>query len=225
MKKTLEQKVQLKVENGVELGGLISSDLTLYPDVHYIVTSTLLVPAGVTLTILPGATIKFKDYTGFNCQGTLVANGTPGNMITFTKTDLGLGNITTFKINSNTLSYARFDNLIFPISNADGGFEYNVFRVPFAGLAYMVAYCRKHNIDEKHMVVSVKELNATQAYSLELFHLFLNSRIKIRLSLFEDYFSISEGNSFLGEMFDPIIEMIQNEKILQASPDIYSLLD
>ena len=113
MKKTLEQKIQLKVENGVELGGLISSDLTLYPDVHYIVTSTLLIPTGVTLTILPGATIKFKDYTGFNCQGTLVANGTPGNMITFTKTDLGLGNITTFKINSNTLSYARFDNLIF----------------------------------------------------------------------------------------------------------------
>lgn len=108
---------------------------------------------------------------------------------------------------------------------SDGGFEYNVFRVPFAGLAYMVAYCRKHNIDEKHMVVSVKELNATQAYSLELFHLFLNSRIKIRLSLFEDYFSISKGNSFLGEMFDPIIEMIQNEEILQASPDIYSLLD
>lgn len=123
MKKTLEQKVQLKVENGVELGGLISSDLTLYPDVHYIVTSTLLVPAGVTLTILPGATIKFKDYTGFNCQGTLVANGTPGNMITFTKTDLGLGNITTFKINSNTLSYARFDNLTFLGGGTDAGFE------------------------------------------------------------------------------------------------------
>jgi hypothetical protein len=108
---------------------------------------------------------------------------------------------------------------------SDAGFEYNIFRIPFAGLAYMVAYCRKYNIAEKHMVVSVKELNATQAYSMDLFHLFLNSRIKIRLSLFEEYFSISEGNSFLGPMFDPIIDMIKEDRILQTSPDIHTLVD
>ena len=37
-----------------------------------IVTSNLAVPSGVTLTIEPGTILKFKDGTGFNCQGTKV---------------------------------------------------------------------------------------------------------------------------------------------------------
>ena len=57
------------------------------------------------------------------------------------------------------------------------GPEFFVYRVPFAGLAYMVAYSRKHQLDDFNMVVSVKELHATQAYKNELYHLFMNSRI------------------------------------------------
>ena len=115
----LEQDVVLSVENGVELGGMISEDLTLYPDVHYIVTSKLLVPKGITLTIMPGTVIKIKDGMGIQCDGNLVANGTPDSLIVFTKTDLGLGNITTLKLGTNTISYAKFENLTF--SNGDWG--------------------------------------------------------------------------------------------------------
>lgn len=114
IKQPLEQEIVLTAENGVEIGGMLSEDLTLYPDVHYIVTSKLLVPTGVTLTIKPGTIIKFKDNTGFACSGNLIANGTPDSMIVFTKTDLGLGNIASFRMSKhNLISYAIFKDLNF----------------------------------------------------------------------------------------------------------------
>ena len=73
----------ITVENGVEIGGVISKDLTLYPDVHYIVTKTLAVPQGLTLTIMPGTVLEFRDKTGINCEGNLVCNGTPDSLIIF----------------------------------------------------------------------------------------------------------------------------------------------
>ena len=114
IKQPLEQEIVLTAENGVEIGGMLSENLTLYPDVHYVVTSKLLVPQGVTLTIKPGTVIKFKDNTGFGCSGNLVANGTPDSMIVFTKTDLGLGNIASFRTSKhNLISYAIFKDLNF----------------------------------------------------------------------------------------------------------------
>ena len=109
----IEQEVVLTAENGVEIGGMLTKDLTLYPDVHYIVTSTLLVPDGITLTILPGTIIKFKDETGMKCEGTLIANGTPDQRIVFTKADLALGNIPVFQYNynSNRLRYGEIHDL------------------------------------------------------------------------------------------------------------------
>lgn len=107
---TLEQEFEVVAENGVELGGVIKEDMTLHAGVHYIVTKTLAVPDGRTLTIEPGVVIKFKDNTGLKISdhGTLIAEGLPGKMITFTKADLlPCGNIsiggwyTTFK-------YCRF---------------------------------------------------------------------------------------------------------------------
>ena len=121
MEGILEQKVILTAENGVEIGGMITEDLTLYPGVHYIVTSKLLVPEGITLTIKPGTAIKFKDNTGFHCAGHLIANGTPDSMIVFTKSELGLGRITSFKTNNSIISYTKFEDLIFE----DNGFEDN----------------------------------------------------------------------------------------------------
>ncbi len=89
----LEQEIIFTVENGVELGGVLREDMTLYPDQHYIVTSNFAVPEGVTLTILPGTTIKMKDGTAIAVDGKIIANGEPGKMITFTKTDLDLGDV------------------------------------------------------------------------------------------------------------------------------------
>lgn len=108
---TVELPFQITAENGVELSGVISEDMTLYPNVHYIVTTNLAVPEGVTLTIRPGTVLKFKDNTGLNVQGNIIANGEPGNMITFMPADLALGNINGFKFGKNydqEITYAKF---------------------------------------------------------------------------------------------------------------------
>ncbi|MBR2168459.1 MAG: S8 family serine peptidase, partial [Paludibacteraceae bacterium] len=65
---TLRQTITLDVENGVEIGGMISEDLTLYPNVHYIVTSNLAIPEGVKLTIKPGTILKFRAGTGISVK-------------------------------------------------------------------------------------------------------------------------------------------------------------
>ncbi|MCQ2316421.1 MAG: S8 family serine peptidase [Bacteroidales bacterium] len=88
---TLSYPFTIQVENGVELKGVITGDMTLSPNVHYIVTENLAVPEGITLTIEPGTVIKIKDEVSIYSSGTIKAIGEPGNMITFTKTDLGNG--------------------------------------------------------------------------------------------------------------------------------------
>lgn len=116
---TVELPIQITAENGVELGGVISEDMTLYPDVHYIVTTNLAVPEDVTLTIRPGTVLKFKDNTGLNVQGNLIANGEPGNMITFMPADGASGNTNGFILGHSAyptdklgfISYATFTNL------------------------------------------------------------------------------------------------------------------
>lgn len=110
MEGTLEQEVILTAENGVEIGGVLEDDLTLYPDVHYIVTRTLLVPKGITLIIKPGTIIRFKDKTTMSCEGTLVAKGTPDSLIVFTKADLDLGKLADrlhFGSQTNIIEYAK----------------------------------------------------------------------------------------------------------------------
>ena len=130
MKGTLEQEVILIAENGVEIGGLISEDMTLYPDVHYIVTKSIAIPKGVTLTIKPGTVLKFKEKVGLNNEGKIVANGTPDSLIVFTKADLvGNLNLNRFYIShapsfEDTLSYLSIHDLDF----RSDGFMYANFR-------------------------------------------------------------------------------------------------
>lgn len=111
-----EEMVQdfvITAENGVEIGGVIKEDLTLYPNVHYIVTNTLAVPEDVTLTILPGTILKFKENAGLNAAtGSLVCSGTPENPIIFTMADLTAGAMYELNFNQNTLDYVTFDNLL-----------------------------------------------------------------------------------------------------------------
>ena len=116
----------INVENGVELGGMITEDMTLYPNVHYIITSALAIPENVTLTIKPGTVLKFKDYTGINCAGHVIAEGTPDSLIVFTKTDLGQGIVYMLRFNS-VVKYALFDGFSFMGSsqNGDWGFKGN----------------------------------------------------------------------------------------------------
>lgn len=80
MKGEFTQEITLTVENGVEIGGVIKKDMTLYPNVHYIVTKNLAIPEGVTLTIKPGTKLEFKG-TYFENRGTINAAGKPDSLI------------------------------------------------------------------------------------------------------------------------------------------------
>lgn len=80
---TIVQDFVIVVENGVEIGGIIDQDMTLYPNVHYIVTRSIAIPNGVTLTILPGTNLTFLEGCGISKRGNLIAEGSPNEMITF----------------------------------------------------------------------------------------------------------------------------------------------
>ncbi|MDD3322065.1 MAG: S8 family serine peptidase [Paludibacter sp.] len=84
----VSQKLLLNVENGVELKGMLTEDMTLTPDKNYIVTSSLAIPSGVTLTIRPGVIIKFREKTSISSKGVVIAIGKPDSLISFTKSDL-----------------------------------------------------------------------------------------------------------------------------------------
>lgn len=99
----------IQVENGVELSGMITDTVTLYPNVHYIVTSNLALTETGYLIIKPGTTLKFKDNVGLSNAGRIYAVGTPDSIITFTKTDLG-NTWTSLHLNYNdTLGYCVFE--------------------------------------------------------------------------------------------------------------------
>lgn len=111
---TLSVPFTINVENGVELGGTQRENITLYPDVHYIVTRNWGIPKDVVVTVKPGTKIKIKDGVGISNYGHMIFEGTQDSMIVVTKGDLDLGNIGGF-LNDNanyvTFKYVIFENL------------------------------------------------------------------------------------------------------------------
>ena len=124
----MEYPFEIRVENGVELKGLLTEDMTLHPDVHYIVTETFGITEGTTLTILPGTVVKFKDNIKLVNNGKIIAKGEPGNMITFTKTDLGYGSYSLNLRSCDTLSYCIIEYAKY-IKSADS-YSYNYCYYP-----------------------------------------------------------------------------------------------
>lgn len=75
--------------NATDHSGVISSNQTWTKSASpHIVTGSISVNAGVTLTIQAGATVKFNNNTGLTINGTLIARGTQNDMITFTSNDV-----------------------------------------------------------------------------------------------------------------------------------------
>lgn len=68
-----------------DVGGPIISDTTwTLTNSPYIVIANVEVWEGVTLTIEPGVTVKFDSEKKLQVNGELIAQGTAGNLITFT---------------------------------------------------------------------------------------------------------------------------------------------
>ncbi len=80
------QKGELPViEAGTEVSGTLTGNTTWrIENSPYIVTQSVLIDTGATLTIEPGVTIKFNTLLGMRVDGTLIARGTTGEPITFT---------------------------------------------------------------------------------------------------------------------------------------------
>ena len=108
------EEIQFKVENGVELGGTLKEDITLYPGIQYIVTRNWGIPKDRKVTVKAGTTIKIKDNVGISNYGYMLFEGTADSMITITKGDNDLGYIGNF-LNDNAnyveFNYVKFENL------------------------------------------------------------------------------------------------------------------
>ena len=132
MEGTLEQEVILIAENGVEIGGMITEDLTLYPDVHYIVTQSIALPDGVTLTLKPGTVLKFKEKTGLSMteNAHVIAHGKPDSMIVFTMADHSTGSMNSlyFYNKKDTLRYCLFDKLVYNTIRTQGVLEHSIIQ-------------------------------------------------------------------------------------------------
>lgn len=118
------QNITINIENGIELKGIISNNLTLYPSKHYIITDNIAIPEGITLTIKPGTVLKFGDMKSIVVSGIVSSIGKPDSLITFTKRDNGLNwnqivveSLSTFKADftvfENAGNFKNNNNFIF----------------------------------------------------------------------------------------------------------------
>lgn len=101
-------------------GGLITAETTWGPEFERKVTSDVTVSPTGTLNILPGTVLKF-DGTRLQVDGTLNAQGTPGNLISFsTDTNWQGITITNSKTNSSIV-YAVIEKVAGTALDLDGG--------------------------------------------------------------------------------------------------------
>lgn len=83
---SLAQSSESPILAPCNVSGLIGIDTVWSPTScdYYVVTGNIIVQSGVTLSIMPGTTVKFDSGKAMTIQGRLVAAGESGNLITFT---------------------------------------------------------------------------------------------------------------------------------------------
>ena len=80
----IQGNITLIIQKGVELGGILSGSITLSPENYYLLSQSLIIPQGDTLTILPGTTLGISDNKSINCDGKIISLGNKDSLITFT---------------------------------------------------------------------------------------------------------------------------------------------
>jgi len=94
-------------------GGIFSNTNWNIAGSPYIVTDTIIVFTGVTLTISPGVIVKFNDGTGMEIRGNLIANGTQTDSITFTSSSTNPAMGIWYGINLTNSSSYNFINMLY----------------------------------------------------------------------------------------------------------------
>lgn len=80
---SLVAKITLRVQRGAEKGGSITANETWTSNNLYLVTDSIFVEEGATLTIQPGTTVRVNAGKAISVRGGLVARGTPAQPIVF----------------------------------------------------------------------------------------------------------------------------------------------
>lgn len=108
----LVQKIVLTAENGMVLSGVLTEDMTLYPEIKYIIKGNFCIQEGTVLTIMPGSILEFNGGSStLFPKGTLKCIGEPGNMIVFKMHNLE--DWIDLSINSDTIEYVKLLGLAF----------------------------------------------------------------------------------------------------------------
>ena len=126
----------LTVQRGVQVGGLIDTNTTWTADKEYLVTSSVIVSSGITLTIEPGTTIRFDQDTFLSVNGALYAVGSPTAPIVFTSNGTNQQRYWRGIFLSGSKSYLRFTVLEYAGRNAYaalnlGGSSHEITKISF----------------------------------------------------------------------------------------------
>lgn len=115
-----------------DVSGLISSDTVwTFANNPYIVTGNILVNNGVTLTIESGVIVKFNSGLSMQIDGTLIAQGTSSDSITFTSNTVDTAGAWGYIYFSDTSTDAVFQNDINGIYLSGSILEYCI--IQYAG--------------------------------------------------------------------------------------------
>lgn len=82
---------------------------------------------------------------------------------------------------------------------------YDLYRVPNEGFVYMLLNARKKNlVDDRNLVVCIKEPIMPQIYRHELYHMVLDGKFVPSTSVFDEFFNyiMPNENSLLSSQFD-----------------------
>ena len=161
----------LNVQNGVELGGLIDSNMTLTSQYNYIVTQHLIVNSNDTLIIKPGTIIKIDNGKNISIWGTIIAEGKPDSLIEFIPRQENFGG---FEIKNGRFKYCRIANIYkdgWGISATSGNiiFENCVFENNRASWSlFSVANFENVSIRKCNFINNPSELCQYQSQKLKL---------------------------------------------------------